>query len=146
MDLDKWRSDESEDEYEEEDYVQNELPPPDVNDTFRENVLNVKHILYDNTVLKPELGTYKAQSNKVLYEYLKDINQVYVLCLNAQKGNVNDADLSKLPVEARQPLKQVLTYLADYFKKNRVPDTIPYEDYVRKSFKEYQFVQVNSFA
>lgn len=145
MDLDKWQPDESDDEYEDEEYVQNEVSPPDVNEQFRNNVLNVKHMLYDSTILKPELGTSAAQSNNLLAEYLKNINQVYILSLNAQKGVVNDNDLNQFPEKVRVPLKQILVYLADYFKKNRIPDTIPYEDYIRKSFKEYQFVQDNSF-
>jgi hypothetical protein len=145
MDLDKWQPDESDEEYEDEEYVQNEVSPPDVSEQFRNNVLNVKHMLYDSTILKPELGTSEAQSNNLLAEYLRNINQVYILSLNAQKGIVNDKDLNQFPEKVRVPLKQILVYLADYFKKNRVPDTIPYEDYIRKSFKEYQFVQDNSF-
>jgi hypothetical protein len=144
MDLDKWQHNESDDEYEEE-YIQNEVSPPEIDINFRNNVLNVKHLIYDNTVLRPELGTSKVQSNKLLAEYLKNINHVYILTLNAQKGIVRDVDLNKFPERIRIPLKQILVYLADYFKKNRIPDTIPYEDYIRKSFKEYQFVQDNSF-
>lgn len=146
MDLDKWQPDESDEEYEEdEEYQQNEVLPPEVDENFRNNVLNVKHMIYDSTILKPELGTSQAQSNRLLEDYLKNINHVYILSLNAQKGIVNESDLNQFPEKVRGPLKQVLTYLADYFKKNRVPDTIPYEDYIRKSFKEYQFVQDNSF-
>jgi hypothetical protein len=145
MDLDKWQPDEYDEEYEDEEYEQNEILPPDIDENFRNNVLNIKHIMYDTIILKPEIGTTEAQSNRLLREYLKNINQVYILSLNAQKGVINKNDLNQFPERVRGPLKQVLTYLADYFKKNRIPDTIPYEDYIRKSFKEYQFVQDNSF-
>lgn len=145
MDLDKWQPDEYDDEYEDEEYVPNEVSPPDVDETFRNNVLNVKHILYDNTVLSPNLGTSEAQSNRLLAEYLKNINGVYVLCLNAQKGVVDESELHKFPEKAQKSIRDVLVWLSDYFKKNRIPDTIPYEDYINKSFKEYQFVQDNSF-
>jgi hypothetical protein len=141
----KWEPEDSDDEYEEEEYIQNEVLPPDVDQEFRNNVLNVKHILYDNTILKPELGTPQVQSNRLLDEYLKNINQMYVLSLNAQKGLVNESELNQFPEKARQPIKQVLEWLADYFKKNRVPDTIPYGYYITQSFKEYPFVQDNSF-
>lgn len=138
----KWEPDESDDEYE---YIQNEISPPEVNEEFRNNVLNIKHILYDNTILKPELGSSETQSNKLLAKYLKNINDVYILCLNAKKGIINESDLNRFPEKTRQPLKQVLSWLADYFRKNKIPDTIPYDDYINKSFKEYQFVQDNSF-
>lgn len=140
----KWEPEESDNEYEDE-YVQNEVLPQDVDQEFRNNVLNVKHILYDNTILKPKLGSSLTQSNRLLEEYLKNINRVYILSLNAQKGIVNESELTQFPEKAREPIKRVLEWLANYFKKNRVPDTIPYEDYINKSFREYQFVQDNSF-
>ncbi len=141
----KWEPEESEEEYEEEEYIQNEVAPPQINEEFRNNVLQLKHTLYDSTILKPELGTTDAQNNELLTEYLKNINEVYILSLNAQKGIVNEEDLKQFPEKVRQPLKQVLSWQADYFRKNQIPDTIPYEDYINKSFKEYQFVQDNSF-
>ncbi len=143
-----WNKDaDSDEEYYEgdEEYVSNEVPPPEIDNEFRNNVLDIKHNLYENIVLSPELGTDKAQSLQALQEYLKNINQVYILSLNAQKGQVNEADLSKFPENVRGQIKTLLSWLADYFSKNRVPDTIPYEDYIRKSFREYQFVQDNSF-
>jgi hypothetical protein len=139
----KW--DESEEEYD-DDYVQNEVSPPEINQEFSNNILNVKHSLYDNIVLKPEVGTEEAQSSKVLQEYLNRLNDVYVLSLNAQNGNVvNDEKLAKFPEETRKVIKDVLVWIRDYFRKNRVPDTIPYSDYIRKSFRDYQFVQRDSF-
>ena len=92
----KWEPEESDDEYEEEEYIQNEVLPPDVDQEFRNNVMNVKHILYDNTILKPELGTSQVQNNRLLEEYLQNINQLYVLSLNAQKGIVNESELNQL--------------------------------------------------
>jgi hypothetical protein len=142
MDLDKWQENDSDDEYDDE-YVQNEVSPPTINEEFRNNVLNLKHILYDSTILKPEIGTVDAQSNNLLKEYLKNINQVYILSLNAQRGVVNESDLNKFPEKARAPLKQILMYLSEYFKKNSVADTIPYEYFINKSFKEYPFLQVD---
>jgi hypothetical protein len=141
----KWEPEESDGEYDEEEYIQNDIMPQEVDQEFRNNVLNVKHILYDNIILKPEIGTLQAQNNNLLQEYLTNINHVYILSLNAQKGIINESELTKFPESARKPIKQVLNWLADYFKKNRIPDTIPYEDYITKSFKEYQFVQDNSF-
>jgi hypothetical protein len=145
MDLDdKWVADESDDEYDDE-YITNEIPPQDINNEFRNNVLNIKHIIYDSTVLAPKVGTPDAQNNKLIQQYLKNINQVYIICLKAQKGLVDANDLINIPEKAREPIKKVINWLTDFFKKNRAPDTIPYEDYINKSFHEYQFNQDNSF-
>lgn len=140
----KWTPEESDDEYE-DDYTINEIPPPDIDDDFKNNILNIKHIIYDNTILAPKLGTPNAQDNKLINLYLKNINQVYVICLKAQKGLVDSNDLTTIPEKAREPLKIVINWLTDFFKKNRAPDTIPYENYINKSFHEYQFNQDNSF-
>ena len=77
MNDNQWSDDDSETEYEE--YVQNDVPPPSIDDTFVENVLQVKHGLYDNIVLSPELGTVGAQDSNILQDYLNNIHHVYVL-------------------------------------------------------------------
>lgn len=144
MDLgNKWMED-SESE-EDEDYVQNEVPPPQVDDEFRNRVLKVKHSLYDNIVLAPELGTKDAQSNKILNDYLGKLNKVYVMALNAKSGRFMVSELSSFPEPTRALIKDTMSWIVDFFSKNKVPDTIPYDDYINKSFHEYQFVQDNSF-
>lgn len=128
-----------------DEYIQNEVPPAEINGEFIDNVLKVKHSLYDNIVLSPELGTKDAQSQKVLQVYLKNINQMYILALNAQKGHITDDSINAFPKGSREAIKFTLKWIADYFSKNRVPDTIPYSDFIRKSFHEYQFVQNDNF-
>ena len=141
-----WKREESDDEYENDDeYEQNEISPPEIDDKFKSNILNIKHMLYENSILSPELGTSSAQSLHSLQNYLKDINQVYILSLNAQNGVINESDINGFPENVRESIRILLNWLVVYFKKNQIHDIIPYEDYIRKSFKEYQFVQDNSF-
>ena len=137
-------NEESDDEYNDEDSILNEELPADIDEKFKKTVSTLKHEIYENTVLSPDLGTKKAQNNKVLEDYLENINNVYILCLNAQKGNISN-DLDKFPKEVRHSISTLLSWLADFFKKNQVVDTIPYVSYIQKSFKEYPFVQKNSF-
>jgi len=115
---------------------------PDVDEEFRKNVLKVKHGLYDNTVLAPELGTADAQSHKVLNTYLDKLNRVYVLTLNAQKGiNIKQESLADFPAEIRDLVQWVLRWIHTFFAKNTVAKTIPYEDYIRTTLHDYPFVQ-----
>jgi hypothetical protein len=139
---DKWIEDS---ESEDEDYVQNEVPPPQVDTEFRNKVLKVKHSLYDNIILAPELGTKQAQSNKILNDYLGKLNKVYVMALNAKSGRFMVSELSSFPEPTRELIKDTMILIVDFLSKNKVPDTIPYDDYINKSFHEYQFVQDNSF-
>lgn len=143
----KWVENEDE-EYnqEDEEYVQNETSPETLDNNFVNNILGVKHSLYDNIVLAPELGTEKAQSKEVLQEYLNRLNDVYVMSLKAQNGNkFGEQEINMFPEESREAVVQTLNWITDYFSKNRVPDTIPYADYIRKSLHDYQFIQTNSF-
>jgi hypothetical protein len=133
-------------EYEEDDdqIIQNEESPMDIDENFKNNIVNLKHEIYENTVLSPELNTNEAQSIDPLEKYLENINNVYILSVNAQNGKINN-NLDKFPKEIRELIGNLLIWIADYFKKNQVADTIPYESYIQKSFKEYPFVQKNSF-
>jgi hypothetical protein len=143
----KWKNDEDDEDDINEDYVQNEVPPEPINEEFVNNIVKIKNNLYDNIVLGPEEGTPEAQSRKLLQDYLNKVNEVYILSLNAQKGIIldNEQYLNKFPVSMRESIKLMLHWIANYFKKNRVSDTIPYTDYIYKSFKEYPFVQKDSF-
>ena len=136
--------DEEDEENNDDEIIQNEERPIDIDENFKNNVVNIKHELYENTVLSPELNTDEAQSINQLEKYLENINNVYILSVNAQKGKINN-NLDKFPKETRQLISNLLIWIADYFKKNQVVDTIPYESYIQKSFKEYPFVQKNSF-
>lgn len=138
-------SEDSEEEYEDE-AVKNEEPLPKIDEIFRNNMVALKHSLYDNIVLSPELGTKNAQSNEVLQHYLDKLDNVYVLCLNAGEGGViQEEDLLTFPKETRDILRTVLYWIRDFFSKNEYAVTIPYLDYLEKSLREYQFVQNNSF-
>jgi len=137
-------NEESDDDNYDNDDIINEEPPMDIDENFKKNIVNLKRTLYENTVLSPELGTSQAQTTEVLNEYLNHVNNVYNLSINAQNGKINN-NLNKFPKETRELISNLLIWIADYFKKNEVVDTIPYVSFIYKSFKEYPFVQTNSF-
>ena len=143
--MNKW-VDDSEEEYEQEEIIQNHEPLPDIDKTFRDNVLKIKHSLYDTIVLSPELGTDDAQNKKVLQDYLDKLNKVYILSVYAENGkNPSENVIRLFPESSREAIRVTLNWIIDFFNKNNIPDTIPYSDYIRKSFHDYQFVQNNSF-
>lgn len=133
---------ESDEEEETGNVYRDETPVSEVSDEFRKRVLALKHSLYDNTVLAPEMGSADAQSNIVLDNYVHKINKVYRLSLGAQKGLIaKESTLAKFPVATRDKLQWVLRWIADFFPKNGVAKTIPYEDFLRNSFHVYPFDQ-----
>ena len=140
-----WNED-TDSEYDEEG-TQNEDPPPAINKEFKDIILEVKHKLYETTVLAPELETPEAQSNEVLQKYMNNLNSVYVMAINAKTGKIigNEQKINNLPPETREMITRMLNLIADYFSKNKVPDTIPYSDFIENSLRIYPFVQDNSF-
>ena len=143
-----WGNDtDTDSEYDDEEYPQNEVPPPDINKEFRDTILKVKHTLYDKTVLAPELGTKEAQSNKVLQDYLNNLNSLYVMTINAQTGKIigNEQTIKNFPPETQEVITSTLQWIADFFNKNTASDTIPYSDFLHNTLHVYPFVQDNSF-
>ena len=137
-------NEESDDEYNDEDSILNEESPADIDENFKKNIVNLKHELYENIVLSPKLNTEEAQSVNVFKKYLENINNVNILFVNAQKGEISN-NLDQFPEETRELISNLLIWIEEYFKKNEVVDTIPYASYIHKSFIEYPFVQKNSF-
>ena len=144
MNLNKWNED-TDSEYEDEDQ-QNEVPLPSINQEFINNVMEVKHKLYDTIVFAPELGTDAAQSDKVLQDYLSKLNTVYVMSVNAQKGQkIAVEKINNFPPETREVITRTLNWVSDFFSKNMPADTIPYSDFIRKHYLEYQFDHRKTF-
>lgn len=124
---------------------QNETPPKGVDKELSKNVLNTKHKLYEETVLKRDKNDDSAQDNKLIDTYLDHIRKVYVLAVISQNGKKNTKNLDEFPDGARDAVQHTLDWLEGFFNKNQIPDTIPYVDYIRNHFHVYPFVQNNSF-
>ncbi len=136
----------SEDDYKWDEEVMNQEILPEINPDFRKNVLNTKHSLYENIVISGKEGTPLAQDNTLINKYLKNVNAVYTLSLNMTKDSQQGVpDLSSFPEGAREPLRITLEWIKKYFSENTIPETIPYQDYIQKSFHEYPYVQTDKF-
>ena len=131
---DIWESDED------DEYTQNEIPPPDIDDKFRNDVIHIKHKLYEKLINEPE------DSEDNLQNYMSKLNTLYIMAINAQANKkIPQESLTQFPPELREQVLAILTWISDYFSKNTLPDTIPYTDYIKKSLHDYQFIQHNSF-
>lgn len=134
-----------EDEEDDDEIIPNDEPSADIDNEFRKKVLDLKHILYENTVLSPKLGTVDAQNTSLANKYLGYINNIYILCEKAKHGQIDKNDLRQFPTETRELINNILVSITNYFKNKEEVDKIPYIDYINKSFREYQFSQNNSF-
>ncbi len=136
----------NEDDYEWDNEVMNQESLPEIDKDFRQSVLNTKHNLYENIVISGKEGTPQAQDNTLINKYLKNVNAVYVLSLNMSKNSQLDLpDISSFPENTRESIRITLEWIKRYFSENTVPETIPYQDYIQKSFHEYPYVQTDNF-
>ncbi len=136
---------ESEDEYEWDDTI-NDESLPEINKDFRKSVLDSKHSLYTNIVISGKEGTPLAQDNTLLRKYLQNINKLYIVSLHIAKNSQEELpDLSVFPESSREPIRITLEWIKKYFNENTIPETIPYRDYIQKSFHEYPYVQTDIF-
>ena len=140
----KWDNSDNDSDYE-DDYIQNEVPPPGLNEDFIKNILSIKHSLYDDIILSPELGTKEAQDNSLIQKYVKQLNNVYILTLTAKRGIIDESSLKEYKPETREQIKNILVWISEFFKKNHVNDTIPYENFLYTMLHEYPFIQDNSY-
>jgi hypothetical protein len=144
MESNAWENN-SDDEYNDTEYEVNETPPPEIDTQFKDNILKLKHNLYDNIVLSSKLETKNAQDKRVLNTYINKLNGVYIMAIELQNGRKLSGDLSGYPESTRQLIKDTFAWLANFFSKNRVEDTIPYMYYINHHMHEYPFIQRNSF-
>ncbi len=135
----KWYESDEEDEY-----VMNENPIPDLDEKFTENIKKIKHSLYDNIVLLPEVGTKEAQDNNLVKKYINTLNKLYIYSIDAQNGFSN-YNLNYFPESSRHIIKDTLEWIKNYFSKNDLKDRVLYTNYIKKSLHDYKFVQDNSF-
>ena len=127
-------------------YIQNNIPPPDIDIEFRNKVLHIKKQLYNTIVFGPKLQSKRAQSLEVLQDYLISLNNLYLLALHIQKGYpVDIVEINTFPKEIRPIINDLLQWISVYFQKNQIPDTIPYTDYIRKNLHDYQYIQNDDF-
>ena len=118
-----------------------------VSEEFRNAIINVKKSLNDNIIRGPELETRQAQDLNILNDYIKSLNNLYILSIDAQNGiNIlNNQNIDLFPQESKDEVKIALEYIMNIFKNKSVVDMIPYENYLWNSFKENQFVLNDKF-
>ena len=70
-----------------------------VDEEFRNAILNAKKSLNNNIIDGPEL--YNTQDLNVLNDYIKSLNNLYILSIDAQKG-VNVKNVIELALAAQE--------------------------------------------
>lgn len=124
----------------------NEIPPEGVNPEFANDVLHIKHVLYEDDIYSPQLDTPNAQDNTLLSKYQNHIKVCYILSKDAQKGlnTKNNADninsqLAPFSDNSKSLIIKLIDWIADFFMKNIPSDTLIYTRYLENQFNVYPF-------
>lgn len=124
----------------------NDAPINDIDEDFRKSVLNAKHELYNGLIFSGKKETHNAHDIVHIKEYLTKINELYNICKQLQLKNTKHIpNLSIFPKNAQNAIHDLCVLIIQTFNKYSIPDIIPYEDYLKKSFHEYPYVQNESF-
>ena len=134
-------SDSEDYEFEGREVIENE----GVDEDFRNAIINVKKSLNNNIIDGPEIDN--VQNLNVLNDYIKSLNNLYILSIDAQKGInvINTKNLDLFPPESKNEIKIALQHIMNIFKNKSIVDIIPYSNYIWNSFKENQFVLNDNF-
>ena len=128
------------DEYDSE---EDNTPIPNLHPIFVDNILNIKHKLYDYAVLRPKLKTKEAQDKRILKIYIRFLQKLHKTCVQAQFGKIYM--LGEFPEHIRSMILNLINWIQVFFKKNSVADTVPYEFHLKQSLIRFPFIQNNSF-
>ena len=124
---------------------QNESTFSGVQPEFKNLVRMTKNQLYTCIVKGQPITSKKAQDNTLLIDYLSRLNTVYQLCetvhTTAWSPQKIEKKLSTFPLQTHDVVKQLLTWLTDFYNTNQYVDTIPYHDYLEVQLRRYPFLQ-----
>jgi hypothetical protein len=98
---------------------------------FKEQVLDTKHVLYEQSILRPQEDTPEAQRIDLMELYETYINMLYTLIKQTQRNKpISSTAISLFPAEAIPPVRALLSWVSSFFSKNTPRETIPYSHYI----------------
>jgi hypothetical protein len=135
----------------ENDYYENNENLNDVSPEFVNNILAIKHQLYEDIILGPDINSKDAQDTSLVNKYLDKVNLLYGLTSQAKTMDntyrVKPSDVMMFPSNSVQMVTDILNFIIVYFNDNNnsEADKIPYSYYIDYHLHEYPFLQDKSF-
>lgn len=125
-----------------EEELQNETPLNGVNSEVRNQLIDIKHDLYDHYVYDVDGSSNESQDIGLLHDYLHNLNQFYLLTLDAQNNHLHTKqDLTQFPEKIQNKMVDMLKWISEYFRNNGKADTLPYSRMIVQILHEDPFVQ-----
>jgi hypothetical protein len=133
---------------EDDDNIYTEL---DINNEFRNNIVNCKKKLYKLHVTDVPIENSNSQSNKPLLDYLKSVSILYKIfkdenIINVSSVNWNNQPWNEVPKQIQQIVIDTIQWYINFLKVNKSDlQTLPYKDYIHESLYVHPFVQNEIF-
>lgn len=147
------------DEDEDEDDVRDEtIHHKDIDEEFMEQIFDLKHKIYEMTILSHDYKKDKGQDLALLNNYTNMLRILYQLCqacqscdkkdcerIYQQKTNEIPAPLQSYMEASNKKVNSIMNWINTFYKTNAIRDTIPYTRFIYMALIEYPYIQDNSF-
>lgn len=147
-----WKKNESTENTEEDydiengSFVANNKEFEDINPEFKKKLLDTKHRLYEESILKPDENSTQSQDIQLVDLYETYMKMFYLLTKQAEKNKpISTRSLSLFPVSVVPYVKDVLIWVAVFFSKNTPRETLPYSHYMELYLHTNPFFQDDLF-
>jgi hypothetical protein len=98
---------------------------------FKEQVLDIKHSLYEQSILKPQEDTAEAQRIDLMELYETYIKMLYAILKQSQKNKpISSTAISLFPGDTISPIRALVSWISSFYSKNTPRETIPYSHYI----------------
>lgn len=147
-----WKMNESNGEKEEDYDIENEpfLPNNEefegIDPVFKNKLLEVKHRLYEESVLKPDENDSQSQDIQLMDLYETYIKMLYLLTKKSKKNKpIARASLLLFPASVIPLIQDMLNWISDFFSKNTPRETLPFTHYMEMHLHTNPFFQDDLF-
>lgn len=132
-----WKKNETPDEYDDE-YTEDTIPfiPNNkefvaIQPEFKESLLNAKHKLYEESVLKPDENSTASQNIDLMELYETYLKMFYLLAEQAKNNKpISSVSLALFPSSTISLIKDILKWISKFYSSNTPRETLPYSHYL----------------
>lgn len=147
-----WKKNEPKEDSEEdydrdnEPFLPNNAEFQNIDPEFKAKLLETKHRIYEESVLKPNNESEEAQDLQLIDLYETYIKMFYLLAKESEKNKpISSTSLSLFPVSVITPIRELLSWISSFFLKNTPRETIPYSHYIELHLHTNPYFQDDLF-
>lgn len=147
-----WKKNEPSSERDENYDIENESFLPNNNEfeaidpEFKNKLLETKHQIYEESILKPDENDSQSQDTQLMDLYETYIKMFYLLTKCSEKNKpISRSSLLLFPASVIPHVQATLNWISVFFSKNTPRETLPYSHYMEVHLHTNPFFQDDLF-